>query len=79
MTARPGTLYLNYAGARGSAAWIKESGTDTTGWVPIGHSTGPTTARPAAPVSGTQYFDITLGKPIWWRGTAWVDATGAVA
>ena len=24
-----------------------------------------------------QYFDTTLGKPIWWTGSAWVDATGA--
>jgi hypothetical protein len=30
---------------------------------------------------GTMYFDTTLdadGKPIWWTGVAWVDATGAV-
>ena len=26
---------------------------------------------------GYQYFDTTLSKPIWWNGTAWVDATGA--
>lgn len=24
-----------------------------------------------------QYFDTTLGKPIWYNGTAWVDSTGA--
>lgn len=23
-----------------------------------------------------QYFDTTLGYPIWWTGTAWVDSTG---
>lgn len=23
---------------------------------------------------GIQYFDTTLNKPIWWNGTAWVDA-----
>lgn len=34
-------------------------------------------------VVGEQYFDITLGKPIWWTGdtsdgkSGWVDATGA--
>lgn len=31
--------------------------------------------------SGYLYFDTTLdadGKPIWWTGTDWVDATGAV-
>ena len=26
---------------------------------------------------GFQYFDTTLNKPIWWNGSAWVDATGA--
>ena len=28
-------------------------------------------------LSGFQYFDTTLNKPIWWTGTKWVDATGA--
>jgi hypothetical protein len=30
--------------------------------------------------AGLSYLDTTLnanGKPIWWNGTAWVDATGA--
>ena len=26
---------------------------------------------------GKMYFDTTLGKPIYWNGTAWIDATGA--
>lgn len=30
----------------------------------------------AAP--GMSYFDKTLGKPIWWNGTNWVDATGTI-
>lgn len=25
---------------------------------------------------GTSVFNKTLGKPVWWNGTAWVDATG---
>ena len=25
---------------------------------------------------GVSYFDTTLGRPIWWNGTNWVDATG---
>jgi hypothetical protein len=25
---------------------------------------------------GQYYFDTDLGKPIWWNGTIWVDATG---
>ena len=37
---------------------------------------GNTASRPATPVVSEQYFDTTLGHPIWWNGTAWVDATG---
>lgn len=28
---------------------------------------------------GRTYFDATLGIPIWWDGSQWVDATGAPA
>lgn len=35
-------------------------------------STRPTTGLNI----GDQYFDITLGKPIYWNGTAWVDSLG---
>lgn len=38
---------------------------------------GLTAARPAAPVTGQFYYDTTIGKPIWWNGTNWKDATGA--
>lgn len=43
---------------------------------------GATASRPTLTASdiGVQYLDTTLvadGKPIWWTGTAWVDATGA--
>ena len=40
---------------------------------------GITTSRPNNAenrVVGIMYFDTTLGKPIWWNGTSWVDATG---
>ena len=40
---------------------------------------GDTPSRPAAPVTGTMYFDTTLGQPIWYDGTGWVDATGTSA
>ena len=40
---------------------------------------GATAARPASPKTGQMFFDTTLGKPIWWNGTQWVDATGAAA
>lgn len=43
---------------------------------------GSTASRPTLTTSdgGVQYFDTTLaanGKPIWWVGAYWVDATGA--
>lgn len=38
---------------------------------------GVTANRPANVATGYQYFDTTLGKPIYYNGTSWVDATGA--
>ena len=37
---------------------------------------GTTNNRPVNPSVGLQYFDTTLGKPIYWNGSAWVDAIG---
>nr|DAG87534.1 MAG TPA: tailspike protein [Crassvirales sp.] len=41
---------------------------------------GATANRPASPYTGLNYFDSTLGKPLWWNGTAWVtypDSSGS--
>ena len=38
---------------------------------------GTTAQRPNPSFAGQQYFDTTLGKPIWWNGSAWVDNAGA--
>ena len=38
---------------------------------------GSTADRVRNPTTGTQYFDETLGIPIYWNGTDWIDATGA--
>lgn len=40
-------------------------------------SFGTTASRPTVSTIGYPYFDTTLGKPIWWNGTNWKDATGA--
>ena len=41
------------------------------------YKSGTTTQRPTTNlIVGIQYFDTTLGQPIWWNGTAWVDALG---
>jgi len=39
---------------------------------------GDTSSRPSTTLSGAQYFDTDLVKPIWWdnTGSQWVDATG---
>ena len=54
-------------------------------WASFGSMTkkGTTAGRPTLTVNdtGVLYLDTTLdadGKPIFWTGTAWVDATGAV-
>ena len=40
------------------------------------YATGSTVGRPLQPKVGQQYFDTTLNKPVFFSGTAWVDATG---
>ena len=40
------------------------------------HSVSTSTTRPSIKHKGFQTFDLTLGIPLWWNGTAWVDATG---
>lgn len=35
-----------------------------------------TANRPTGIGAGASVFDTTLGKPVWYNGTAWVDATG---
>lgn len=40
--------------------------------------TYPSSQRPdpTTKPAGSRIFDITLSKPLWCTGTAWVDATG---
>lgn len=58
-------LYFNQLDAYNSAASVPSSGT--------------TANRPAQNLQvGEFYFDTTLGIPIWYDGTNWVDATGTV-
>jgi hypothetical protein len=42
-------------------------------------SAGTTALRPSTSLQvGQFYFDTSLGIPIWWNGSNWVDATGTV-
>ena len=57
--------------------------TTDTGYVLQECVSGATANRPTSRLSnnweciGFRYFDTTLGKPVFWSGTGWVDATGA--
>lgn len=48
---------------------------------PLAGTTGtrPTGGVPFGPLLGMMYFDTDIGKPVWWDGAQWVDATGAPA
>lgn len=64
-----GTCYLD----------LYESATILTKDAMLLHPTSGTTAdRPTlkSQENGFRYFDMDLAKPIYWNGTAWVDATG---
>lgn len=41
-------------------------------------SSGTTAQRPTTVMIGFNYFDTTLGLPVFWDGTDWVDGTGSV-
>lgn len=51
----------------------------TDGLVVQSSQNGLTPARPSNPTTGEMFLDTSLGKPIWWNSTKWVDATGASA
>lgn len=43
---------------------------------PRWNTAGSTANRPTQVYTGLMHFDTALGKPVWWDGTQWVDATG---
>ena len=74
-TARPGSLFKDTETAN---LYTKTWGSGSTGWVLMHVQwSGSTPSRPASPSVGTMYFDTTLGKPVWWKGSGWVDSAGA--
>lgn len=61
---------------RTARAWTSQI-TDAVNAV---QSSGSTADRPTRGLyQGRYYFDTTLGQPIWWTGSAWVDALGTPA
>lgn len=55
-----------------NAKWV-----DSNGYIAASKN-GNSVSRPTLTASdaGFEYFDTTLGRPIYWNGTAWVDANG---
>lgn len=37
---------------------------------------GSTALRPPAPVAGQYYFDTSIGYPVWYNGSVWVNSVG---
>lgn len=79
----PGTLGTGYAYMQADSdqtvdlapLWVGIGGTITA---PVQVARIVTTAgRPSGPTGGQMFFDSTLGKPVWWNGSNWKDATGA--
>jgi hypothetical protein len=59
-----------YTGIQGESHLLKTQSDTTANRPVVGFSGGPT--------DGQMYFDTTLGKPIWYFGGSWVDATGTI-
>jgi len=61
----------------------KTTDTPTEGYAPVSRKfltqNGITTSRPTSSITGLMFFDTTLGQPVWWDGSTWVDATGGAA
>ena len=50
--------------------------TSGSGYTPLGGTTG---ARPGSPITYSVYLDTTLGFPVWWTGSNWINAAGVVS
>lgn len=79
-------IYSSVPNTTGYLGWICiNSGTPGT-WIPFGSinidlgkaTEGITSLRPVVSTIGYQYFDTTLGLPIWWNGSNWIDSSGSI-
>lgn len=65
--------------ARVTSDQVAAAGGDTATTKDYVNLHGATGSRPITPGTGQRYFDTTLGKPVWYDGTNWVDATGTIS
>lgn len=64
----------------GNVYFRRWTGTAWDAWTCLGERTGSTNMlnwSTTPKYVGACVFNTTLGKPVWWNGTAWVDAMGA--
>jgi hypothetical protein len=70
--------------AGGEASWAKPHGNWLLrAWqiLRAAEDSGVTAARPTKNYElwvGRPYFDTTIGLPIWWNGSDWIDAAGNI-
>lgn len=82
------SLYVTAAGALTTSVTPSFVGTVTNAHLTQGsifvhpqsfdHPDGTTAARPTTRSLGYMYFDTTLGIPIFWNGTAWINSSGGL-
>lgn len=82
VTALQSSIYLRRTTDSGTPRlYVKySSGSANSSWYPMQAITsGPTSSRPTGVPRGFVYYDTTLGRPVWWHGPEWKDATGTTA
>ncbi len=78
MKTAPAGLHV-VGGERANVDWFNWMDLATTALNEL-RQCGATADRPTkALYAGRFYFDTTLGQPIWYDGSGWVDATGTSA
>lgn len=78
-------LVLNFPRSQGSLDTFLDAELERDMWYELkdikngGNPYGSTSERPSLISSdkGFMFYDATLGKPIWWNGTRWIDANGS--
>lgn len=70
------TWYSTYSKHVSDYKFFTESGVEYDPDTGKYNNTGTSSSRPKNPIIGFQYFDTTLGRPIYWNGKEWVDSEG---
>jgi len=72
-----GDLYTNKIGTTpDTSVFVKYNNSPNQGWYPMQPIIfGATINRPTLSASnrGFSYYDTTIGKPVWWLGSSWLD------